>query len=410
MQWIMNGMRLQGEVGVARVMMGESTVSSAVGFHKGVPGYRPTSLHHLKGLARHIGVADIMVKDESERFGLNAFKVLGGAYAMARHLGEVAGIKEEDLTFKLLQSDDIREKVGTITFYTATDGNHGHGVAWAARVLGHKAVVYMPKGSAASRLERIRNEGAEASITDLNYDDAVRLASAHAEENGGILVQDTAFAGYEKIPLWIMQGYGVIMREILDELADGESGGNEGNGERLPTHVFLQAGVGSFAGAMTGCLADVLGKDRPRVVIVEPEEADCLFRSAKAGDGRPRAVGGDMATIMAGLACGEPNIQSWEILRDHGDFFVSCEDHVAALGMRVLSSPMADDPRIVSGESGAVGMGLLMNLRRRADYSSLAVTLGIGANSRILIISTEGDTDPENYRKVVWDCECSDGK
>src|SRR5699024_3974062 len=213
-------------------------------FHSTIPGYEATPLTALDHLARRLGVSQVLVKDESKRFGLNAFKALGGSYAMARHLGEQLGLSQDQLTFEALGTPEAREKLGERTFVTATDGNDGRGVAWAARQLGHRAVVYMPKGSARERLENIRAQGAQAEITDLNYDDAVRLADRMGREHGWTLIQDTAWPGYEEIPAWIIQGYTTIAQEIADQL--------EEKGWEKPTHLFLQAGVGSFAGAMLG--------------------------------------------------------------------------------------------------------------------------------------------------------------
>jgi diaminopropionate ammonia-lyase len=253
----------------------------------------------------------------------------------------------------------------------------------------------MPKGSSEIRLNNIRKEGSEASITDLNYDDTVRLASQKAKENGWVLVQDTAWDGYEKIPTWIMQGYGTILDEAMEQIAEA--------GVDRPTHVFLQAGVGSFAGSMLGYLVEKFGDERPMTVIVEPDKAACLYKSMNVGDGEPHSVTGSLNTIMAGLACGEPSTSSWGILKDYAEVFVSCPDNVAARGMRILANPLGCDPHIISGESGAVGMGLVSLLAENRKLKDMKNTLKLNQDSKILIISTEGDTDPDHYRKVVWD-------
>lgn len=232
-------------------------------------------------------------------------------------------------------SPDVKEKLGTLTFVTATDGNHGRGVAWAASLLGHKSVVYMPKGSSLERLENIRAQGAYAEITDQNYDGAVRLADQMAKQNGWILVQDTAWPGYEEIPAWIMQGYTTIAQEIFGQLKE--------NNLQMPTHLFLQAGVGSFAGAMLGSFAARLGEECPVTCIVEPDKADCLYRSARSGTITP--VTGDMDSMMAGLCCGEPCTISWEIIRRGAAAFFSCSDDYSARGMRLLGRPEPGDPQ-----------------------------------------------------------------
>jgi diaminopropionate ammonia-lyase len=371
--------------------MNSEVVGKVRNFHKSFPEYKVTPLHSLNELSKRFGVSKIWVKDESYRFGLNAFKVLGGSYAVGKYLAERLNVDISELSFEKLRSKEVKEKLGDITFVTATDGNHGRGIAWAANQLGQKSVVYMPKGSSEIRLNNIRKEGSEASITDLNYDDTVRLASQKARENGWVLVQDTAWDGYEEIPAWIMQGYGTILDETMEQIAE--------SGSARPTHVFLQAGVGSFAGSMLGYLVGKFGDERPITVIVEPDKADCLYKSITVGDGKPHSVSGALNTIMAGLACGEPSKSSWGILRDYAEVFVSCPDYVAARGMRILANPLGCDPHIISGESGAaVGVGLVSLLAE-----DMKKALKLNRDSKILIICTEGDTDPDHYRKVVWD-------
>ena len=455
-------------------------------FHSGLPGYAPTPLVSLDGLAHSLGVSKIWIKDESKRFGLNAFKALGGSYAMARCLSEKLGKPLEEMSFEELCAPAARRALGDITFVTATDGNHGRGVAWAARLLGQKAVVYMPKGSAAERLENIRAQGAQAEITEYNYDDAVRLANRMAEEHGWILIQDTAWPGYEEIPAHIMQGYTTLAAETLQQLEEqgaerpthlflqagvGSFYMPKGSAaERLeniraqgaqaeiteynyddavrlanrmaeehgwiliqdtawpgyeeipahimqgyttlaaetlqqleerPTHLFLQAGVGSFAGAALGFFTSVWGEERPVTAIVEPDRADCLFRTAQADDGALHFVTGDMDSMMAGLCCGEPCTISWKIIDAYADAFLSCGDGYAARGMRLLARPEEGDPAVVSGESGAVTAGVLDALMRGDAPSEVRQALGLNESSRVLLVSTEGDTDQENYQRII---------
>jgi diaminopropionate ammonia-lyase len=373
----------------------EKSMHDVYEFHKSLPNYKPTPLVDLANLAKYYGVKKVWLKDESKRFGLNAFKVLGGSYAIGKYLSQRLGKDINELPYNVLISDEIKKQLGELTFVTATDGNHGRGVAWMANRLNQNSVVYMPKGSAQMRFDAIAREGAKVTITDLNYDDAVRLANKGAEDYGWIMVQDTAWDGYEEIPLWIMQGYSTIINEVVEQL--------KAFGDEKPTHVFLQAGVGSFAGAVQGYLAHLYGDERPITVICEPHGANCIYKSMAANDGNPHNVTGDLTTIMAGLACGEPNTISWKILRDNSDFSVSCDDEIAARGMRVLSSPLGDDARVISGESGAVGLGLFTVLSEKKDeYKELMDALKIDENSKILCISTEGDTDVEGYKNVVW--------
>ena len=192
-----------------------------------------------------------------------------------------------------------------------------------------------------------------------------------------------------------MQGYGTMASEAVEQLC-------EMSVER-PTHVFVQAGVGSLAGAVVGYYANLFADNPPAFVVMEANAADCLYQGALAGDGRPHNVGGDLETIMAGLACGEPNAISWDILRNHTTAFLSCPDWVAAKGMRMLGAPVKGDPQVVSGESGAVGMGVIAAIMLDDTYVELRDALGLGADSKVLLFSTEGDTDPERYRAIVWD-------
>ncbi len=372
----------------------QAELSKALAFHRTIPGYAPTPLTALERLAAYFGVRSLHVKDESKRFGLKAFKALGGAYAMARHIAERLGQDIGELPYDVMVSDAVRARLGEVVFATTTDGNHGRGVAWMARQLKQKAVVYMPKGSSIERLEAIRAEGAEAEIVEMNYDEAVRMTAQRAAERGWLVVQDTAWDGYEKIPLWIMQGYGTLMLESLQQL-----------GEVPPTHVFIQAGVGSLAGAVQGFLTSSYGAERPKVIVAEARAADCLYRSARAKDGAPVAVGGDLATVMAGLACGEANTIGWKILRDYASAFVSCPDYVATRGMRIYGNPLPGDPRVCSGESGAVTLGLFSLLMQAPSLAAARDALGLGKDSRVLLVSTEGDTDPQRYLDIVWDGE-----
>jgi diaminopropionate ammonia-lyase len=365
-------------------------------FHASFPEYSVTPLTDLSHLAVALGLKNIFIKDESYRFNLNAFKVLGGSYAIGSYIAKQLGIDISELPHDRITSPEIKQKLGELTFVTATDGNHGRGIAWTANRLKQKSVVYMPKGSARERLENILALGSNASITDLNYDDAVRLANSNAQKYGWIMVQDTAWEGYEDIPAWIMQGYTTMAYEALDQL-------KQKNVEK-PTHIFLQAGVGAMSGGITGFFADLFTNvDRPIITIVEPNKADCIYRTAKADDGKLHFVSGDMSTIMAGLACGEPCTIGWNVLHDHADNFVSLPDFVAAKGMRVLGNPMKGDARVVSGESGAVTLGLVVEIMQNQSFDWLRRQLKLDENSSVLCFSTEGDTNRANYRRIVWD-------
>ena len=395
-KWVLNQMPKNCDKQLS--VMSLEYVAKARAFHRSFPQYSITPLARLDAMAKYLGLGRLFVKDESYRFGLNAFKVLGGSFAMAQYIAQQMGRAVSDMTYDYLTSEAFRTEFGQATFFTATDGNHGRGVAWAANKLGQKAVVHMPKGSSRPRFDNIAKEGAQVTIEEVNYDDCVRMAAAEAEQTEhGVIVQDTAWDGYEEILSWIMQGYGTMASESAEQLRQV--------GVNRPSHVFVQAGVGSLAGAVVGYFTNLFPNDPPKFVVMEARAADCLYRGALSGDGSPRIVEGDLTTIMAGLACGEPNTISWDILRNHVTAFLSCPDWVSAKGMRMLGMPMRGDPMVISGESGAVGMGCLDAVMMDDQYRDLRQALELDRFSSVLLFSTEGDTDPMKFRKIVWNGE-----
>lgn len=393
-KWAVNQMPKTDDANLKVMALDE--IAKARAFHESFPQYSVTPLTKLEKMADLLGLGEVYIKDESYRFGLNAFKVLGGSFAMARYIAQQTGKDVSELPYNVLTSDKLREEFGQATFFTATDGNHGRGVAWAANKLGQKSVVLMPKGSTQTRLNNILAENAVATIEEVNYDECVRMANDMAmKTENGVMVQDTAWDGYEEIPAWIMQGYGTMAMEANEQL--GEYGCDR------PTHVFIQAGVGSLAGAVQGYFANRYPENPPKVVVVEAEAAACLYKGASLGDGSIQIVDGDMVTIMAGLACGEPNTISWDILKNHVDTFVAAPDWVAAKGMRMLAAPVKGDPAVTSGESGAAPFGTLACIMMMDEYKELREHLGLNKDSKVLLFSTEGDTDPDRYKSIVWD-------
>jgi diaminopropionate ammonia-lyase len=347
-----------------------------------MPEYNSTPLVSLEKLSEKIGVGKILIKDESYRFGLNSFKSLGGIYAIYKTLEEMAG---KNVSISEIFSPQFKESVGELTFSAATDGNHGLGVAWASMKLGQKAVIYLPKGTVPRRIEAIRKTGAKAVVIDGNYDDAVEKMARDGEKEGWHVISDTAWEGYQDIPTWIMQGYTVLFDEAIEEIKE--------NGGDMPTHIILQAGVGSFSASGVGYFNSIYGKKRPISIIVEPDNAACFYESIQINDGKPHRAKGDLSTIMAGLSCGVPNPIAWDIHLDYSDVFVSCKDELSALSMRALGNPLKGDKKVISGESGAIGLGVLMHTKN---------DLEIGKDSEVLLISTEGDTDLKGYLDVVW--------
>lgn len=357
-------------------------------YHKTIPGYEQTPLNCLDGLSKELGLKGLYVKDESKRFGLNAFKALGGSYAIAREIARRFGIGKLD--FAEFLKPEVNEKIRKIHFLSATDGNHGRGVAWFAHQLGGKASIYMPKGSSLERLNNIKNEGADAEITSMNYDETVEYVKKLAlQDPDAAVFQDTSCPGYEMVPEWIMQGYTTLALECKEQL-----------GDQIPTHIFLQAGVGAFPGSATAFFRNAYG-DSPVITIVEPNEADCFFRSVSANDGKAHIVEGDMPSIMAGLCCGVPCDLAWEIIKNNADYCISCPDYITEKGMRILAHPTSGDPLTVSGESGAVTTGLVAELMTNPEMKSIKEQLGLNRDSVVLCISTEGNTDRERYETIV---------
>lgn len=365
-------------------------------FHRQIPGYRTSPLKGLGNLAAMLGVGGIWVKDESVRLGISSFKVLGGSFAIYRYLKRVLGVDDSrQMTFAELVSPEARQKIGHLTFATATDGNHGRGIAWAAKALGLRSFIYVHKGTSRARIRAIEEFGARVTVVDGTYDDAVRQVAADAAREGWQIISDTSWPGYEEIPAWIMQGYTTLFAEAQEQLA--------AQGLIRPTHLFMQAGVGALAASGIGYYHTLFGRDAPVSVVVEPLHADCLLVSARAGDGKPHNVTGPLDTIMAGLACGEPSPIAWNILWDCADAFVACPDYVAAKGMRVYGVPLAGDPVVISGESGAVTLGALMFMLESRHGVDLKKQLGLGPDSQVLLVNSEGNTDPEYFRRVAWE-------
>lgn len=367
---------------------GPEDAGRALRFHRSLPDYRETELVSLKAAADRFQVDSIFVKDESSRFGLKAFKGLGGSYCIFRILCEKLGFDPDTADYTAFLEEDVRKRCGEIDFVTATDGNHGKGISWAAKLFGCRAHVYMPKGSVEARRRAIEEAGtAEAAITEYNYDGTIAFAEKLAEENGWILVQDTSWDGYETYPKWIIEGYLTLAAEAEQQM-----------GEKRPTHIFLQAGVGAMAGGIESYFLRSAGEEKPVVTIVEPEEAACIYQSVRAEDGSAHTIPGNPETIMAGLNCGTPCGVTWPTIRDHSAFFVSCRDSVTEQGMRAYASPEGEDPAVVSGESGAVTYGVLRKILRSQKLREL---FGITESSVILLVSTEGDTDPDGYREIL---------
>jgi diaminopropionate ammonia-lyase len=339
-------------------------------FHRSLPGYAPTPLHCCAGLAQALGQGGVYLKDESQRFGLGAFKALGASWAL----------------------DRIRaHRQGPITVATATEGNHGRAVAWAARLAGLQAVVFIPSHAAPARVERIRCEGARVELVPGSYDDAVRRCAVESAAHGWQVVSDTGYEGYLEIPHWIAEGYATLFEEADEQLA--------AQGLAPPDVVLVQAGVG---GLLHAAVDHIRAKAiQPVLAAVEPVEADALFASINTPEGDPVPSRGRQDSIMAGLNCGEVSLAAWPVVRRGVELFMTVEDRFAEEAMRRLAQPAGGDPPVVAGESGAAGLAGLLALLEAPELRSAHGFLRLGPGTRVLLVITEGATDPVGYRRVV---------
>jgi diaminopropionate ammonia-lyase len=344
--------------------------SDAIGYHKTLPAYQPTPLTALPALAKKCSVANIYIKDDSYRFGLSAFKGLGASYAIHK---------------LVVQNPEIK------TFCTATDGNHGRAVAWAAGIANARAIVFVPRDTAKSRIKAIENEGGKVIEVDGNYDEACAFAETKSKEEGWTLVQDTAWENYEAIPAQIMAGYLTQFQEMENSVHGLPGAGID--------YVFLQAGVGSWAAAAIWYYINRYGNNRPKLIIVEPDEADGILASFKAG--KRVMPTGSFKTMMAGLNCGIPSLSAWDIIKCGADAAMKISDDYAARAMNALYYPIDGDTRVIAGESGAGGLAGFIALMAPGRFNELRTALGINAASNILCYNTEGATDLENFNKII---------
>lgn len=360
-------------------------------FHQSLPGYKPTPVHELPALAASLGLKNIFVKDEGFRFGVKAFKPLGASYSVfcflkqqwEKRFGTVLSVKD-------FLNPETMERLGSFTFCAATDGNHGKAVAWTAHHLKQHAVIYMPSNTAISRVKNIEAEGAKAVLVDGTFDECVALCDRDARANGWQVIADTAYPGYMDLPNFIMAGYSTIFYEL--------EGVVNHDGFTDVDVVLLQAGVGGLAAAGAWYYLSKYKDLSPKIVCVEPVLADSFFESAKHGEVRESRQ--NYQSIMAGLNCGV-SLVAFPLLRDAADVFITVSDRYAEMAMRTYHNAKGNDPSVVSGESGAAGMAGLLALMTDPKLQKAKEQLGMGNNTRVLLINTEADTDPENYRRII---------
>jgi diaminopropionate ammonia-lyase len=364
----------------------ESTEPARTEIHQWT-AHAPTPLQELNGLANAIGVDNIYYKDEATRFGLGSFKALGGAYevlwALAREISTVVG---EAVSMEDVRLGKFKDQAAAITVVSATDGNHGRSVAWGAQNFGCGCRIYVHAEVSKARCDAVESYNATLVRVDGDYDESVRACATEAEENGWVIVSDTSYPGYMDLPRQAMAGYTVMVDEIVTAMA---------NKEPL-THVFVQAGCGGLATAVCGYMWDHFGADRPHFVVVEPIFAPCLYNAAENGPDDIFII--QEESVMAGLSCGEISQLAWSVLEPCVDDFVAIPDGMIAPVMRELATGVGDDQTIVAGESAVAGLAAVIACLQRDD---LASALKLDENSRILVIGSEGATDPEIYEAMV---------
>jgi diaminopropionate ammonia-lyase len=352
------------------------------------PGYQSTPLRSLPGMARAAGIGELLYKDESGRFGLGSFKALGGAYAVYRYLVRELARRGPSMPVSVpeLMAGKHAEIVSKLTVACATDGNHGRSVAWGAKMFGCACVVFIHARVSKAREAAIATYGARVVRTSGNYDDSVERSAAEARKYGWQVVSDTSYPGYADVPREVMSGYTLMVEETMGALPDA----------RPPTHVFVQGGVGGLAAAVCAPLWWRYGASRPRLVVVEPENAACLYASAAAGE--PVHIGGDLDTVMAGLSCGEPSLLAWPLLAAGVHDFLRIDDDGAFAAMRRLAAGEGGDTPVVGGESGVAGLAGLLAL---CGDGETARRLELDEHARVLVFGTEGDTDATLYTEIV---------
>jgi diaminopropionate ammonia-lyase len=344
--------------------------------------YSPTPLFSLKDLSSSLSLNEVMYKDEGPRFGLGSFKALGGSYAALKVLQrEISRVLNDMVSLEDIRNGKYSKEASKITLVSATDGNHGRSLAWGCKRFGAPCKIYIHAEVSEGRAEAMRDLGAEVIRIDGDYDDSVDLARSEAEENNWFVVSDTSWPGYFEPPRDVMHGYGVMMCEISESLT------------QIPTHVFIQGGCGGFAGSVCASIRQIWGDQAPRIVIVEPHIANCLFESSKAN--KALFVKINEESIMAGLSCGEASGLAWDIIAEEASDFVTIPENVVAPTVRLLARPEGNDPIIEAGESAVAGLAALICAAKQSDVRE---QLGLDESSRVLLFGSEGVTD-----RVIFD-------
>ena len=324
--------------------------------------YKPTPLVELNKLSNHLNIDKIYYKDEGFRFHLKSFKALGGAFAV----------------------DKIVKQTKTNTVATATAGNHGRSVAWGAQRLGINCKIFISEFVSEERASAMRSLGAEVIRVKGNYDASLKECLKKSQENNWEIVQDVSWENYMDVPKYIMAGYSVMIKEIIDELNDQKI-----------THVFLQAGVGGMAAAAIAGFAK-FSKNIPSFIIVEPEDAECVLESIK--NSKPTSIDIKKESIMGGMSCGDVSTVAWEILKNSANYCLSISDEGISSTVALLSNKDLSKNKIIAGECGVPGIISLISLMKDQEKTK---KVGINENSKVLLIGCEGLTDQKMYDQLL---------
>ncbi|HEX5512202.1 MAG TPA: diaminopropionate ammonia-lyase [Actinomycetales bacterium] len=355
---------------------------STSAFHQRLPGYAPSKLVRAGSVAKELGLGQVWVKDESNRLGLPAFKILGASWASYRALTKLGGWADDEWRTLEDLARLVAERTSVKKLAAATDGNHGRAVARFANLLGLQAAIFVPLGTVQARIEAIENEGATVEVVNGGYGDAVRRSAEEASDEC-LVISDTSWPGYQDVPADVIEGYSTIFEEAEAQLA--EAGG------KAPDVVLIQVGVGALAGAAA---RHYRSKDSAvRLVCVEPLASACNLASIQEGE--IVSIPGPHSSIMVGLNCDTPSMIAWPDVSQGFDSFIAVEDDAARQAMRLYARD-----GVVAGETGAAGLAGLIELTTGVAKSA-GEALGLDENSSVLLISTEGATDPEAYAQIV---------
>ena len=344
--------------------------SKSISYHRTIENYKESPLHRLSALSNFFKISNLYVKDESNRFGLDSFKVLGGSYAV---------------------SEILKNKPNTSVFCTATDGNHGKGLAWSTKKYKKKCIVYVPKDTSKLRIKAISDLGAKVEQLEMNYEDTCKYAAEISLKMNWELVQDASWVNYELIPAYIMSGYLTHFIEMEDTI-------NKLNQPDLDI-VIIQCGVGSWPASCIWYYLNRYGKNKPKIILVEPTESCGVYQSFH--EGKRISPKGNLSTIMAGLNCGIPSKSAWKIIKRGCDGVIKITDSEVKLAMKMFYKPLLEDIKIISGESGAAGLAGLIKCLNDNNLKKLKDHIGLNKDSRVLVFNSEGKTDKNSFSKIV---------